>query len=96
MATVIVNAKVPCGKCYFKDGHVEDIVYYTYYSEENIVFITESGEYQFRKWAEPLEHEMLYADNRPTMLMIPKHAFFKIMGFGLDPIVADIEKIEIE
>lgn len=96
MPKVFANSKTPCGKCYFTDGHIEDIICYTHYSEEDIVFNTESGRYQFRLWAEPAEKEMLYADNNPRILMIPKHAFFKYDHESDHHYVVDIEKIEIE
>lgn len=65
MARVFINHKNTCGKCYFTDGHVEDITHYTHYSEEFIVFNTESGRYEFRLWVEPVEYETVRADESP-------------------------------
>ena len=101
MPKVFTNTKTPCGRCYFSDGTIEDIITYTHYSEENIVFSTDSGKYQYRLWAEPLEKDMLYEDNRPRMLMIPRHGFYKFVSNGPgEPEVASqqvgIDKIEIE
>lgn len=95
MAKIVINAKSPCGKCYFKDGHVEDIIQFTYYSYGNIFFCTETGEYHFVLWSEPPEVEVLCDITKVCTMMVPKFAFFKQV-FGMEPIVADIDKIEIE
>lgn len=91
MATVIVNTKSPCGKCYFTDGTVEEIIAYTHYSEDHIVFQTKSGQYAYRSWAEPLEKEILYADNNARLLMVPKHSFFKTILYCGDIRWSDFE-----
>ena len=101
MPKVFLNNKSPCGKCYFSDGTIEDIISYIHYSEESIVFFTKSGKYHFRMRAEPLEAETLYADNNPYIMMVPKHGFYKFVSHGpFEPEAAthlvNIDKIEIE
>lgn len=82
------------GKCYFNDGHIENILNYIHYSEENIIFYTESGKYEYRLWVEPADKEMLWVDNNPRILLIPQHAFYIHTASG--PMIADIDKIEIK
>ena len=96
MAKIVINAKSPCGKCYFKDGHVEDIIQFTHYSHDNIFFCTETGEYHFVLWSVPLDDEPVRYVDEVRMIMVPKFAFFKFVFDMEEAIVADIDKIELE
>ena len=98
---MFTNTKSPCGRCYFSDGTVEQIISYTHYSDADVVFSTESGRYQFRAWYEPVENEILYANASPTMLMAPRWGFYKfVYRHSYEHEVAcqfvEIDKIEIE
>ena len=99
MSKIFTNTTTPCGKCYFSDGMVEDILTYRYYTDADVVFTTLSGRYQYRQWWEPVE-DVFYADPRPTITAIPKHGFYKFVSrYAGEPEVAcklmDIDKIEI-
>ena len=98
MPIVMHNSKPLCGKCYFKDGHIENIISYIHYSEEYIVFYTESGKYEYRLWVEPLDYEVLSYDYKHMARMpFPRHAFYKVMNdVSSEPVVVDIDKIELE
>lgn len=99
MSEIFINNTTPCGKCYFADGTVENILSYTHYSNADIVFATLSGRYQYRQWVEPVETPF-YADSRPTIDVILKYGFYKFVNrYPGEPEVAcklvDIDKIEI-
>ena len=99
MTGIFKNKTTPCGKCYFSDSTVEDILTYIHYSDADVVFNTISGRYQYRQWVEPVE-DVFYADPRPTITVIPRHGFYKfVTRYPGEPEVAcklvDIDKIEI-
>lgn len=99
MTEIFTNTATPCGKCYFSNGTVEDILAYAHYSNADVVFTTPSGRYQYRQWVEPVE-DVFYADPRPTIDVILRHGFYKfITRYPGEPEVAcklvDIDKIEI-
>lgn len=95
MATVYKSEISPCGKCYFLDGTVEDIIAAVVYSDENVVFHTESGKYQFRKWWEPKE-ALRYYDPNPLQTMVPMHGFYKFVRPSSDEPEVAILKVPIE
>lgn len=76
MSEIFSNKTTPCGKCYFADGTVEDIIWYTHYSNADVVFATFSGRYQYRQWVEPVE-SLFYADPRKTINVVLRHGFYK-------------------
>ena len=75
MAKIVVNMKQACGKVYFQDGHTEEIGFYMIYSNDHIIFCTDSGKYRYRAWLE--FEETLYCDNNPIMPGYLRHEFCK-------------------
>ena len=86
----------PIGKVYFNDGTEEDIFAYIMYAGDNFVFYTKTDKYLFRSWWEPVEKEMLYADNDPRITMVPTYKFYKYRINDTVNISIDLPVIPIE
>lgn len=73
------------GTLYFKDGHTEELIELTEYSDHHARFKTESGWYLYREWSEIAKNEGV---------RYPQYSFFKCLGAKLWRTDYTIERVE--
>lgn len=75
------------GTLYFKDGHTEELIELTEYSDHHARFKTESGWYLYREWSEIAKiHEVRFP--------LPERSFYKCLGADLWRTDYTIERVE--
>lgn len=90
------NSIASRGECHFSDGRTESITHCTRYSDTTMKFVTESGEYMYSHWFEPVPI-YVYPDKVVRTINIPRHRFYRLNDPLNDnePYVVDIDYIKL-